>query len=95
MWAHACLLHAARADLPGILARIHRALSSGGWHFASFKLGDGEGRDLLGRLHNFPDRDWIEETYRKAGFTIIESEVYPGKAADGTQRDWIALTVQT
>ncbi|MDP4575578.1 class I SAM-dependent methyltransferase [Qipengyuania sp. G39] len=94
VWAHACLLHVARADLPSVLASIHRALRPGGWHFANFKLGDGEGRDLLGRLHNFPDAGWLEEVYRAAGFVIVASEIYAGKAADGTQRDWIALTVQ-
>ena len=94
VWAHACLLHVARADLPSVLASIHRALRPGGWHFANFKLGDGEGRDLLGRLHNFPDAAWLEEVYRTAGFVVRASEIYAGKAADGTQRDWMALTVQ-
>ena len=50
VWAHACLLHCPRAELPGVLARIHRAIRSGGLHHASYKLGEGEGRDLLGRL---------------------------------------------
>ena len=94
VWAHACLLHVARADLPSVLASIHCALRPGGWHFANFKLGDGEGGDLLGRLHNLPDAGWLEEVYRAAGFMIVASEIYAGKAADGTQRDWMALTVQ-
>ena len=94
VWAHACLLHVARADLPSVLASIHCALRPGGWHFANFKLGDAEGRDLLGRLHNFPDAGWLEDVYQTAGFAIVASETYAGKAADGTQRDWIALTVQ-
>lgn len=94
VWAHACLLHVARADLPAILASIRRALKPGGWHYASYKLGDGEGRDLLGRLHNFPDAEWIESAYRGAGFDIAEAVQYPGKGADGTMRDWIALTLR-
>ncbi|MDG5750937.1 class I SAM-dependent methyltransferase [Qipengyuania sp. XHP0211] len=94
VWAHACLLHVARTDLPSVLASIHRALQPGGWHFANFKLGSGEGRDLLGRLHNFPDARWLEDVYRTAGFAIASSETYAGKAVDGTQRDWMALTVQ-
>lgn len=94
VWAHACLLHVARADLPGILVAIRRALRSGGWHFANFKLGDGEGRDLLGRLHNFPTPEWLEQTYCAARFTIKTSDIYPGQGADGTQRDWMALTVR-
>lgn len=94
VWAHACLLHASREELSSILPAIHRALRPGGWHYASYKLGDGEGRDLLGRLHNFPDRTWIEDAYRAAGFALVEVEEFPGKGADGTMRDWIALTVR-
>lgn len=94
VWAHACLLHASRADLPSFISAIHRALKPGGWHYASYKLGNGEGRDLLGRLHNFPDRDWIEAAYSDAGFALEYVEVFPGKGADGTMRDWIALTVR-
>jgi SAM-dependent methyltransferase len=94
VWAHACLLHCPRGELPGVLARIHRALRPDGLHYASFKLGSGEGRDLLGRLHNFPDAGWLEQIYRDAGFAIIDTVVYPGKGSDGTMRDWCALTVQ-
>ena len=93
VWAHACLLHVARADLPGVLTSIRRALKPNGFHYASYKLGDGEGRCLLGRLHNFPDCEWIENAYRDAGFSVQNAEIYRGKGADGTERDWIALTV--
>lgn len=94
VWAHACLLHCPRDALPDVLGRIHRALVPGGWHFASFKLGDGEGRDLLGRLHNFPPPEWIIAAYEAAGFAIEGHDTYAGKASDGTQRDWIDLVVR-
>lgn len=94
VWAHASLLHAPRAAIPEVLARIHRAMVQGGWHFASFKLGDGEGRDLLGRLHNFPTPEWLIAAYEAAGFVIAAQDNYAGKASDGTQRDWIDLTVR-
>ena len=98
VWAHACLLHIPRSDLPAILARIHRALKPGGLHFANYKLGDAyhrdEGRDPLGRWTNLPDEGWIETAYRNAGFGIVETERYGGKGADGVQRDWYALTVK-
>ena len=93
VWAHACLLHVSRAELPSILGRVHRALKPGGWHYASYKLGHAEGRDDLGRLHNFPSADWLERTYSAAGFAIEEAPVYAGRGADGVQRDWCALTV--
>lgn len=94
VWAHACLLHVPRTDLPGILGAVFTALRPGGWHYASYKLGDGEGRCGLGRLHNFPDPDWITGAYRTAGFAIADSDVFRGEGADGTVRDWIALTLR-
>jgi SAM-dependent methyltransferase len=94
VWAHASLLHCPRGALPDVLARIHRALKPGGWHFASFKLGEAEGRDLLGRLHNFPAPEWLIATYETAGFVIEQRDIYAGKASDGTQRDWMDLTVR-
>lgn len=93
VWAHACLIHVPRADFPDILSRIHRALRNGGWHFANFKLGDGEGCDPLGRLHNFPDEAWLSDAYRTAGFEVVEAETYRGSGADGVVRDWRALTL--
>ena len=95
IWAHACLIHVPRAEVSGVLVAIRRALRPGGWHYASFKLGDGEGRDLLGRLHNFPDAEWIEAAYREAGFAIQQREIFRGSGADGTVRDWIALNVRS
>ena len=94
VWAHACLLHVARTDLPAVLIAIRTALRPGGWHFANYKLGNAEGRDPLGRLTNLPDPDWLEQTYRDAGFVGVETERYPGQGADGVQRDWLALTVR-
>jgi SAM-dependent methyltransferase len=70
VWAHASLLHCPRDALPDVLARIHRALVHGGWFFSSYKLGTGEGRDLLGRLHNFPPREWLLAAYEAADFAI-------------------------
>lgn len=94
VWAHASLLHCPRAALPDVLARIHRALTPEGWFFSSYKLGDGEGRDLLGRLHNFPSREWLLAAYADARFVIDSQHTYAGKASDGTQRDWIDLVVR-
>jgi SAM-dependent methyltransferase len=94
VWAHACLIHVPRSDFAGVVARIHRALRARGWHFANFKLGDGEGRDPLGRLTNFPDTGWLQAAYREAGFSIEASETYRGHGADGVVRDWHALTVR-
>ncbi|WP_375290110.1 class I SAM-dependent methyltransferase [Qipengyuania sp.] len=98
VWAHACLLHVARRDLPSVLSAIHRALRPGGWHFANYKLGEGpdpqEGRDPLGRLTNLPTADWLDNVYRGAGFAVEHTERYRGEGADGVVRDWYALTAR-
>lgn len=94
VWAHACLLHCPRAELPDVLTNIFSALRPQGWHYASYKLGTGEGRDLLGRLHNFPTAAWLLEIYRTAGFDIEDKRIFAGKGSDGTMRDWMALTVR-
>lgn len=98
VWAHACLIHVARADFANVLSAIKRALRPDGLHFANFKLGDGadpkEGRDPLGRYHNFPNENWLKSTYREAGFALLDTDTYRGEGADGVIRDWFALTVQ-
>jgi SAM-dependent methyltransferase len=91
VWAHASLLHCPRAALPEVLARIYRALVPDGWFFSSYKLGDAEGRDLLGRLHNFPSPGWLVAAYAEAEFVIESQDIYAGKGSDGTMRDWIDL----
>jgi len=94
VWANACLLHVPRAEIAQVLGAIRESLRPGGWHFASYKLGTGEGRDLLGRLHNFPDERWISAAYGDAGFALEHTAIYRGEGADGTVRDWIAITAR-
>lgn len=67
VWANACLLHVPRDELAHVLARIWRALKPGGIFYASFKTGDAEGRDTLGRYYNYPSPEWLRETYACAG----------------------------
>ena len=66
VWANACLLHAPRDELTDDLNRIHRALRPGGLFVASFKAGNGEGRDQFGRYYNYPDRATLEAHYTSA-----------------------------
>ena len=35
--------------------------------YASFKIGEGGGRDNLGRYYNYPSPQWLEATYAAAG----------------------------
>ncbi|MET4272479.1 MULTISPECIES: class I SAM-dependent methyltransferase [unclassified Bradyrhizobium] len=73
VWASACLLHVPRDELAGILARIHRALRPSGVFYASYKMGEGDGRDSLGRYYNYASPEWLEATYASAGSWITLS----------------------
>ena len=67
VWASACLLHVPREELAGIFGRIRRALKPFGVFYASFKIGEGDGRDSLGRYYNYPSPESLESTYAAAG----------------------------
>jgi SAM-dependent methyltransferase len=67
VWANACLLHVPRDQLAHVLSLIRRALKPGGAFFASYKEGEGAGRDALDRYYNYPSQDWLRATYAEAG----------------------------
>jgi SAM-dependent methyltransferase len=95
IWAHASLLHVPRAALPDVLARIFRALAPGGYHFASYKLGEEEGRDALGRFYNFPSAAWLAAQYGALpGWEIVDIREYTAGGFDNVTRDWIDLTLR-
>ncbi|MBB6426536.1 bifunctional 2-polyprenyl-6-hydroxyphenol methylase/3-demethylubiquinol 3-O-methyltransferase UbiG [Sphingopyxis sp. JAI128] len=95
IWASASLLHVPRCDLPGVLARIHRALKPGGLHFASYKGGGCEGRDRFGRYFNYFSSRELEAVYREAarwdGLELTESL---GGGYDGVQGPWVQITAR-
>ena len=99
VWAGACLLHVPDDALSGVLARIWRALASGGVFFASFKAGDGEGgrRDDLGRYNNLITRADLVSAYEEAGaWSDLTIEEIPGGGYDGVARTWlVCLAVKT
>lgn len=67
VWANACLLHVPRDRLASVLSLIRRALKPGGAFYASYKAGDGDGRDTLDRYYNYPTEDRLRATYAQAG----------------------------
>ncbi|HEY2840364.1 MAG TPA: class I SAM-dependent methyltransferase [Pirellulales bacterium] len=84
VWANACLLHVPKEELPGILVRIHRALKAGGLFYASYKAGDGDGRDSIGRYYNYVSADWLRATYAGAGsWQTISFDTSEIKSFDG------------
>ncbi len=94
VWAHACLFHVPRTQLPGVLAAVYRALRSGGSHYASFKQGADEFRDDRGRLNSRNSSDELAGLYAAAGFAMREIVAWQGKGADGVMRDWLSVTAE-
>jgi SAM-dependent methyltransferase len=66
VWANACLLHVPEDRLREVIARIHRALPPNGILFASFKAGEGEGRDKLGRFFNYLSPTLLRTIFEQA-----------------------------
>jgi SAM-dependent methyltransferase len=83
VWAYACLLHVPRDDLAGVLRLVWRALRPGGLFYASFKSGEGEGRDKLARYYNYPSESWLRDRYAEAGaWDALAIETSEGKGFD-------------
>lgn len=90
VWANACLLHVPRDDLSTILSLIYRALRPGGAFYASYKSGDGDGRDTLDRYYNYPSEDWLRATYVQAGdWRDISIETGEVKGFDGPMAEML------
>ncbi|MGX1322499.1 SAM-dependent methyltransferase [Bradyrhizobium sp. USDA 377] len=95
VWASACLLHVPRDELAGILARIHRALKPSGVFYASYKMGEGDGRDSLGRYYNYPPREWLEATYAGAGpWITVSSDTNVIRSFDETPATMLNLVMR-
>jgi SAM-dependent methyltransferase len=95
VWASACLLHVPKEELAGILARIHRALKSDGIFYASFKTGESDGRDSLGRYYNYPSADWLKSAYDAAGpWQTLGCDTSDIKSFDETPATMLHLVVR-
>jgi SAM-dependent methyltransferase len=95
VWASACLLHVPRDELTAILARIHRALKPSGVFYASFKVGEGDGRDSLGRYYNYPSPAWLAASYAAAaGWTSLSTDTSEIKSFDAAPATMLHLMVR-
>jgi SAM-dependent methyltransferase len=93
VWANACLLHVPEDRLGDVLAKIHAALRHGGRFYASYKMGDGDGRDSLGRYYNYPSREKLTATYAQAGsWSGLAIEESASGGYDGVPRTFMLVT---
>jgi SAM-dependent methyltransferase len=90
IFANACLLHARRSELPDILSRIARSLKAGGVFYSSYKAGDAEGHDALGRFYNYPSNEWLAETFNASQvWESVEITAEDGSAYDRLPTRWL------
>ena len=95
VWASACLLHVPKVELTGILARIHRALNADGVFYASYKAGDGDGRDSIGRYYNYVTTDWLRAAYAAAGsWLCLSSDTSEIKSFDQAPATMLHLVMR-
>jgi hypothetical protein len=88
-------LHAPREELADVLGRIHRALKPDGLFYASFKIGEGDGRDSLGRYYNYPSPEWLQATYAAAGeWSAVSSDNSEITSFDGAPATMLHLVVR-
>ena len=92
IWANFSLLHAPRADFPKHLARIHRALRSGGCLSIGMKIGTGEHRDHLGRFYAYYGEQELRDLLTDAGFTVTRSRLGNGKGLAGSDDTFVVMT---
>ncbi len=73
IWASGALLHVPKAEMPALLIKLARALRPGGLLLATFKSGEGEARDKLGRFYSYYSLNELERLF----------ETVPGIAIEG------------
>ncbi len=92
VWANASLLHVPLAELAPVIARIADALKPGGQLGASFKAGQGGGRDGHGRFYNYLSRAELLATCEAdARWRHIEIEETMGGSFGGKRIPWLNL----
>ncbi|MFO6465513.1 class I SAM-dependent methyltransferase [Jannaschia sp. KMU-145] len=91
IWASFSLLHARRADLPDLIARIARACRPGGTVYVAMKIGTGEGRDALGRFYTYVTEPELTGWLTDAGLRL--GPVRTGRATGlaGTHDPYITV----
>ena len=86
-----CLLHAPRADFPGHLAALHKALKPGGAFHIGMKLGTGQARDSIGRLYTYYTTEELGDYLAQAGFSDLNHLYGTSKGLDGTMADYVVI----
>lgn len=89
VWANACLLHVPRPSFDKVLGRIQRALRPNGALYCSFKAGETEGFDSLGRYYNYPDEAWLRARFEAGAWREVSIEAAQGGGYDKVPTPWL------
>jgi len=94
IWACASLLHCPEDQILSVLSRVNKALKKDGVFYASFKWGDGESCDALGRLFNNYTCEQLQALVNDIGsFEVIECWEETKPLRDTTQK-WVNILVR-
>lgn len=91
IWANFSLLHASHDDFPTILAALYRSMKSKGIFHIGMKLGEGAGRDHLGRFYSYYSQDGLQAHLESAGFAVDDIKLGEGRGLAGTVDPWIVV----
>lgn len=95
IWACASLLHVPRAELPGVLGRLARALVPGGVLYASFKHGAGE-REHNGRRFTDLDEAGLAALVGAVpGLAVLETWTTGDRRAGREAERWLNALLMT
>ncbi|MCG8490017.1 MAG: class I SAM-dependent methyltransferase [Sneathiellales bacterium] len=89
IWASASLLHVPSDDLPAVLKKVVASLKEGGVIMASFKEGDKDWTDHMGRSFCAMDRAQLETLFTNAGFEVETITEIMGFGRDGQPTNWL------
>lgn len=91
IWACASLLHVPATELPGVIARLRRALRTGGVLYASFKYGRGERVDA-GRRFTDLDETGLQGLFGSvAGWQLLEHWISQDQRPGRRQQAWLNM----
>ncbi len=95
IWASGALLHVPKGAMPALLARLVRALKPGGLLLATFKAGEGEARDKIGRFYAYYTLAELEALFGAVPGLVVEGHlVATGHDFTGNVNTVYALTAR-
>lgn len=91
VWACASLLHVRKAELPGVLRLVWKALKKNGAFYASFKYGNEE-RDKNGRVFSDFTEDSVRTLLEEAGgFRLVKLWLTHDARPGRTDESWVNI----